>query len=87
MKLKAEYRLNARACLELSRKSSSLNVQAHWLAMAQYWFDLAEDRNGAEAEPSTNKNEGGLPGLNDRALPYEVGPPTASVLSAVHNDP
>jgi len=42
MKVTEEYRENARACLELSRKSSSLDVQAHWLAMAQYWFDLAD---------------------------------------------
>jgi hypothetical protein len=50
LKVETEYRENARACLELSRKSSSLDVQAHWLAMAQYWFDLAE-KPGAVSRP------------------------------------
>jgi hypothetical protein len=49
LKLIDEFRENARACLELSRKAGSPESQGHWLAMAQYWFDLAtEDRKAIE---------------------------------------
>jgi hypothetical protein len=51
------------ACLEISRKSSSLDVQAQWLAMAQYWFDLAEQRDDSisrEKPPVLQTNAGVL---------------------------
>jgi hypothetical protein len=51
LKLSDEFRENARACLELSRKADSLESQGHWVVMAQYWFDLAvqaEDRKATE---------------------------------------
>jgi hypothetical protein len=43
LKLTDEFRENARACLELARKADSVESEGHWLAMAQYWYDLAED--------------------------------------------
>ncbi len=52
LKLTDEFRENARACLELSRKAGTPESQCHWLAMAQYWFDLAvqaEDRKAIES--------------------------------------
>jgi hypothetical protein len=43
-----EVRENARACLQLARKADSDEARGHWVAMAQYWYDLAED---AEERP------------------------------------
>jgi hypothetical protein len=54
--LSEEFRNNAPECLELSRKSNSLESQGYWVAMAQFWFDLAvhaEDRSAIESvDPS-----------------------------------
>jgi hypothetical protein len=59
LKLSDEFRENARACLELSRKADSLESQGHWVAMAQYWFDLAvqaEDGKAAKSlDPAAHK--------------------------------
>jgi hypothetical protein len=61
-----EFRNNACECLELSRKANSLESQGCWVAMAQFWFDLAlhaEDRKAIESvDPSavgakSNKNK------------------------------
>ena len=63
MRLRDEYRANAQACLALSNKSSSQKVQAHWLAMAQYWLDLSE--NVAEEHQRTRDND------NEKSAPVD----------------
>jgi hypothetical protein len=47
LELSEEFRRNAHECLELSRKADSLVCRGYWVAMAQFWLDLAvhgEDR-------------------------------------------
>jgi hypothetical protein len=56
LQLPEEFRKSARECLELSRKAGSLGSRAFWVAMAQFWFNLAvhaEDREAIESvDPS-----------------------------------
>ena len=52
LELSKEFRKNAAECLQLSRKARSLAAQGYWVAMAQFWFDLAvhaEDRDAIES--------------------------------------
>ena len=52
MELATEFRKNAAACLKLSQEANSLEAQGYWIAMAQFWFDLAvhaEDRAAIES--------------------------------------
>jgi hypothetical protein len=52
LELAIEFRKNAAECLKLSRKAESLAAQGYWVAMAQFWFDLAvhaEDRDAIES--------------------------------------
>jgi hypothetical protein len=49
--LSEEFRQTARECLELSQKAESLESRGFWVAMAQFWFNLAvhaEDREAIE---------------------------------------
>jgi hypothetical protein len=55
LKLPDEFRENARACLELSRKADSAESRGHWVAMAQYWYDLAEVAEERREKRSQNK--------------------------------
>jgi hypothetical protein len=41
LKLTEEFRKNAAECLKLSQNAISLQAQGYWIAMAQFWFDLA----------------------------------------------
>ena len=50
MKLAEEFRENARACLELSRKPDAPESRGHWVAMAQYWLNLAVEAEGEGRE-------------------------------------
>jgi hypothetical protein len=52
LELAQEFRKNAAECLKLSQKAESLAAQGYWVAMAQFWFDLAvhaEDRDAIES--------------------------------------
>jgi hypothetical protein len=52
LELSKEFRENAAACLKLSQEANSLQAQGYWIAMAQFWFDLAvhaEDRAAIES--------------------------------------
>jgi hypothetical protein len=55
--LSEEFRKTARECLELSRKANSLESRGFWVAMTQFWFNLAvhaEHREAIESiDPST----------------------------------
>ena len=69
LELAKEFRKNAAECLKLSRKARSLAAQGYWVAMAQFWFDLAlhaEDRDAIESvDPVTlfgNENRNGKRG-------------------------
>jgi hypothetical protein len=61
LKLTKEFRKNAAECLRLSQEANSPEAQGYWIAMAQFWFDLAvhaEDR-------------GAIEGVNPASLPDE----------------
>ena len=64
LELPKEFRENAAACLKLSQKANSLEAQGYWIAMAQFWLDLAvhaEDRAAIESvDPAS------LPGTENR---------------------
>ena len=51
MHLPGEFRSRAQHCLAFSREAPTIEAHTHWLAMAQFWFNLAElaehqDNNG-----------------------------------------
>ena len=51
MDLPGEFRTRAQNCLGFSRAAPTIEAHTHWLAMAQFWFNLAElaehrDNNG-----------------------------------------
>lgn len=56
LRLPEEFRKSALECLELSQKANSLESRGFWVAMAQFWFNLAvhaEDREAIESvDPS-----------------------------------
>jgi hypothetical protein len=52
VELSKEFRKNAAECLKLSQEANSLEAQGYWIAMAQFWLDLAvhaEDRKAIES--------------------------------------
>ena len=42
--------MRAQRCLKLAQDAPMLEAQAHWLAMAQLWFNLAQHAEEQEAE-------------------------------------
>jgi hypothetical protein len=54
--LPEEFRKSALECLALSQKADSIESRCLWVAMAQFWFNLAvhaEDREAIESvDPS-----------------------------------
>ena len=49
MNLAEDFRRNATECLERSREAKSVEAQAEWLSMAEFWYQLAQQtelRNG-----------------------------------------
>jgi hypothetical protein len=62
LQLAKEFRENAAACLKLSEKANSLEAQGYWVAMAQFWLDLAvhaEDRAAIESvDPASASRSG-----------------------------
>lgn len=56
VELSEQFRKKASECLELARNARSLESHSHWLAMAQFWFNLAvysEDQKAIESvDPS-----------------------------------
>ena len=64
MELSRDFRANAAHCLKLSHEANSTGSRAYWVAMAQFWFQLAqhaEDREAIEGfDPSMtgDQNDG-----------------------------
>ena len=62
LELAKEFRENAASCLKLSQQASSLQAQGYWIAMAQFWLDLAvhaEDRAAIESvDPASLADRG-----------------------------
>jgi hypothetical protein len=42
MDLPGEFRTRAQHCLAFSREATTIEAHTHWLAMAQFWFNLSE---------------------------------------------
>jgi len=49
VELSNEFRANAAHCLKLSHEANSTGSRAHWVAMAQFWFQLAQHVEDREA--------------------------------------
>lgn len=66
LELSKEFRKNAAACLRLSQEANSIEAQGYWIAMAQFWFDLAvhaEDRAAIESvDPASLPDAGNTNG-------------------------
>jgi hypothetical protein len=71
LELSKEFRKNAAECLKLSQKAESLAAQGYWVAMAQFWFDLAvhaEDRDAIEGvDPASLLGEENGNGKRERS--------------------
>jgi hypothetical protein len=50
VELSEEFRMRAQRCLKLAQEAPMLEAQAHWLAMAQLWFNLAQHAEEQDAE-------------------------------------
>jgi hypothetical protein len=50
VELAEEFRMRAQRCLKLAQDAPTLEAQAHWLAMAQLWFNLAQHSEEQDAE-------------------------------------
>ena len=50
VELAEEFRIRAQRCLKLAQDAAMLEAQAHWLAMAQLWFSLAQHAEEQDAE-------------------------------------
>lgn len=50
MELAEEFRTRAQRCLKLAQEAPTLEAQAHWLAMAQLWFNLAQHTEEQDAQ-------------------------------------
>ena len=62
MDLPGQFRTRAQHCLALSREASTIEAQAHWVAMAQFWFNLSEmaehqDDGGTQDAPLPHRPE------------------------------
>src|SRR4051812_12184054 len=42
VELSQEFRANSAQCLTLSKDANSIEAQGYWVAMAQFWFQLAQ---------------------------------------------
>jgi hypothetical protein len=42
VELSKQWRMKAADCLRLSRETSTLEAQNHWVSMAEFWFRMAE---------------------------------------------
>jgi len=49
VELSHEFRANAAECLKLSYEANSTGSQGYWVAMAQFWFQLAQHAEDREA--------------------------------------
>jgi hypothetical protein len=49
VELSQDFRANAAECLKLSQEASSRGSQSYWVAMAQFWFQLAQHAEDREA--------------------------------------
>jgi hypothetical protein len=49
VELSREFRANAADCLKLSHEANSTGSQGYWVAMAQFWFQLAQHAEDREA--------------------------------------
>jgi hypothetical protein len=49
VELADEFRNRAQRCLKLAQEAPTLEVQTHWLAMAQLWFSLAQHAEEQDA--------------------------------------
>ena len=54
VELSKEFRANAAQCLKLSHEANSTGSQAYWVAMAQFWFQLAQHAEDREAVESVD---------------------------------
>ena len=53
--LAEDFRRNATECLERSREAKTVEAQAEWLSMAEFWYQLAQQtelRNGDQPAQS-----------------------------------
>jgi hypothetical protein len=66
MDLPGEFRTRAQHCLALSRESATIEAQGHWVAMAQFWFNLAEM---AEHQENGGTHDADLPCPPDELEP------------------
>jgi hypothetical protein len=77
VELSQDFRANAAECLKLSQEASSRGAQSYWLAMAQFWFQLAQHAEDREAIESVNPAMIGPP--NDDRVRKPGGRPPNSL--------
>jgi hypothetical protein len=66
MDLPGQFRTRAQHCLALSREAATIEAQSHWVAMAQFWFNLSEM---AEHQDNDGTQDASLPRPPDELEP------------------
>jgi hypothetical protein len=65
--LAGDFYRNAKECLERSREAKSLEAQAEWLSMADFWYQLAQQTEQREgADPNAGKVEAVQPATDGK---------------------
>jgi len=59
-----EYRVYAKVCVALARKSSHPGDRARLLQIAQAWRELAEKREGSENKSTGDASQSKSPGID-----------------------
>jgi hypothetical protein len=60
LELAEEFLKNATECLRLAEEANTLEAQIHWLSMAQFWRNLAQQATEedmiADSDPAISDN-------------------------------
>jgi len=58
LELVEEFLKNANECLRLAEEANTLEAQIHWLSMAQFWRNLAQQATEEEMIAQSDPNLG-----------------------------